>query len=81
MSQQAPKTITEVFTVNNIHTSFVISLMHSQELALTINLQRKYAVQLETCQHGIFCDIWLATLNAQHESHTKPLASTPSPTA
>lgn len=71
MSLQAPKTITEVFTANSIQTAFVISLMQCQELALAVNLQRKYAVQLETCQHGIFCDSWLASRNAQHESHSK----------
>lgn len=69
MSLQAPKTITDIFTANSIPTPFVIALMQCQELALAVNLQRKYAVQLETSQHGIFCDTWLAERNAQHESH------------
>lgn len=69
MSLQAPKTITDVLTANSIPTSYTITLMQCQELALAVNLQRKYAVQLETSQHGIFCDSWLATRNAQHESH------------
>ncbi|WP_438455398.1 hypothetical protein [Vreelandella venusta] len=71
MSLQAPKTITEIFTANSISTAFVIALMQCQELALAVNLKRKYAVQFETCQHGIFCDTWLADRNAQHESHCK----------
>lgn len=69
MSLQAPKTINDVFAENNIKTSFVMTLMQSHELALAVNLQRKWAVQLETTQHGVFCDSWLATRNAQHESH------------
>ena len=74
MSLQTPKTITEVLTANSVPTSYMITLMQCQELALAVNLQRKYAVQFETTQHGIFCDSWLATRNAQHESH-RQLAS------
>ena len=69
MNLQAPKAISAVFAENNIKTPFVMTLMQCQELALAVNLQRKYAVQFETTQHGIFCDSWLATRNAQHESH------------
>lgn len=74
MSLQAPKTISDVLQANNIKSPYVVALMQCQELALAVNLQRKYAVQLETTQHGIFCDSWLATRNAQHESH-RQLAS------
>lgn len=68
MSLQAPKTITEVFQASNINTAFVCTLLQCHELALAVNLQRKYAVQLETTQHGIFCETWLARHNAQHAS-------------
>ncbi|RUR34502.1 hypothetical protein [Vreelandella nanhaiensis] len=71
MSLQAPKTITEVFQANNINSAFACTLLHCQELALAVNLQRKYAVMLETTQHGIFCESWEAQHNAQHVSHTQ----------
>jgi len=63
--------VTGTLTANGINTAFLFTLMPCQELALAINLQRKYAVLLETCQHGIFCQTWLAHRNAQHESHQK----------
>lgn len=83
MSQHTQPTAASIFTAAKINTAFICTLMHAQELALAVNLQRKFAVQLETCQHGIFCDSWLATRNAQHESHrqfacfyTQPSAQT-----
>ena len=71
MSLQAPKTITEVFTANRIQTGFVCKLLQCQELALAINLQGRYAVMLETSQHGIFCETWDAKHSAQHFSHVQ----------
>lgn len=83
MSINTQPTAARVFSNAKINTAFICTLMHAQELALAVNLQRKHAVQLETCQHGIFCDSWLATRNAQHESHrqiachyTQPSAQT-----
>ncbi|MGP5325958.1 hypothetical protein [Vreelandella sedimenti] len=70
MSLDAPKTITEVFTANQLPSAFTCTLLQCQELALAVNLQRQYAVLFETDQHGIFCQTWLAAHNAQHESHT-----------
>tara|TARA_R110000850_G_scaffold221457_1_gene347214 strand:+ start:247 stop:561 length:315 start_codon:yes stop_codon:yes gene_type:complete len=69
MNPQAAKAIHDVLQANQLTNAFTCMLLQCQELALAINLQRKYAVQLETSQHGIFCDTWLATRNAQHESH------------
>lgn len=69
MSLQAPKTITEVFQANQLPSAFTCTLLQCQELALAVNLQRQYAVMLETTQHGIFCETWEARHNAQHVSH------------
>lgn len=71
MSLQTPKTITEVFTANRINTGFVCTLLQCQELALAVNLQGRWAVMLETSQHGIFCETWDAKHNAQHFSHVR----------
>lgn len=69
MSLDAPKTITDVFQASQLPSAFTCTLLQCQELALAVNLQRQYAVLLETTQHGIFCQTWLAAHNAQHESH------------
>lgn len=69
MSPQTPRTITEVFQAKGVNTAFVCTLLQCQELALAVNLQGKYAVMLETSQHGIFCETWDAKHNAQHTSH------------
>lgn len=71
MSLQAPKTITEVFQANGLTSAFTCMVLQSQELALAVNLQGKYAVLFETTQHGIFCSTWLAEFSAQHGSHVK----------
>ena len=71
MNLHNPKPVIDTLQANGINTAFLFTLMPCQELALAINLQRKYAVLLETCQHGIFCQTWLANRNAQHESHCK----------
>ena len=67
----ANEVLMSTFEQHGLNTGFLLTLFTTQELALAVNLQRKYAVQLETSQHGIFCDSWLATRNAQHESHCK----------
>ncbi|MGV2930181.1 hypothetical protein ACE3G8_04065 [Vreelandella venusta] len=67
----ANETLMSAFEQHGLTTGFLLTLFSTQELALAVNLKRKYAVQLETCQHGIFCDTWLAARNAQHESHCK----------
>ena len=69
MSLQDSKTVYDTFVANGLRTSFLCALHQCTELALVVNLQRKYAVQLETTQHGIFCETWLAQHNAQHVSH------------
>ncbi|CAN0155075.1 unnamed protein product [Ectocarpus sp. 12 AP-2014] len=71
MNHNTHHAIAAVCQANGINTAFIMMLCKCQELALAVNLQRKYAVQFETSQHGIFCDSWLATRNAQHESHRK----------
>tara|TARA_R110001583_G_scaffold18501_5_gene73587 strand:+ start:5639 stop:5956 length:318 start_codon:yes stop_codon:yes gene_type:complete len=71
MSLQTPQTITEVFTAHGIQTPFVVAHFQCQELALAVNLQGKYAVQLEIAPQGIFCETWLAAHNAQHASHRR----------
>ncbi|WP_339118540.1 hypothetical protein [Halomonas sp. BMC6] len=83
MTPSIAQTVVAVFTASNLKTAFMFQVQQAQELALAVNLQRKYAVQFEISQHGIFCDSWLATRNAQHESHrqfacfyTQPSAQT-----
>lgn len=71
MSLQAPKTITEVFQANGLTSAFTCMVLQSQELALAVNLQGKYAVLFETTQHGIFCESWEAAHSAQHLSWAK----------
>ncbi|KJD20542.1 hypothetical protein VE30_02165 [Vreelandella aquamarina] len=69
MTPSIAQTVVAVFTASNLKTAFMFQVQQAQELALAVNLQRKYAVQFEVSQHGIFCDSWLAHRNAQHESH------------
>lgn len=69
MTPSIAQTVVAVFTASNLKTAFMFQVQQAQELALAVNLQRRYAVQFEISQHGIFCDSWLAARNAQHESH------------
>ncbi|MEH6641427.1 hypothetical protein [Vreelandella glaciei] len=71
MNTQAAKVFYDLMKASQINSAFTCMLLQSTELALAVNLQGKYAVQLETTPQGIFCETWLAARNAQHESHRR----------